>query len=289
MTCTDELGEGRRTRQALALIAGGAAALLLTSAARAQPTSGAPDTFRYRMEVSAPQASEPGVWHAFQGPEGASLVPRSRGTHPEAAFSIMHEEATGGLPFVVLHDQELLTPVWDPEKEYHDGVEVQARSADLVLRDLRWELIRGSSDRRVAGRATDHYVLTASVLMVARPSRGLERLGSDSVRVTSRTDLWIDPALPFSWAPIAVSGSRAVTLGHPVADGGLRTEVAGRLQELGLPLRTQTRITYRPYGDPDFAFGQNARSEVRVTELQPADPPAVPSRFLRYERTSSSQ
>lgn len=289
MTSTHESRRKRRTRGAAALLLTAAAGLLLATAARAQSSSAAPETFRYRMEVTTPKASAPGVWHAFQGPEGASLVSPQRRADPESAFAILHEQVTGGLPYLVLRDQELLSPIWNPEKEYRPGVEVEASSADLVLKGLTWDLIRGSSDRRVAGRATDHYVLTASMTMVARPSRAFQGLGTDSVRVTSRTDLWVDPTLPFSWAPMAVSGSRAVTLGHPVASAGLRTQVASRLRELGLALRTQTRVTFDPYGDPDFAFGQNVRSEMRVTELQPAEPPAVPSRFLRYERTSAPQ
>lgn len=266
-----------------------AVALLLAAPAPAQEAADAPRTFRYSMEVTAPQASAPATWHAFQGPEGAALVPPNRRAEPGEAWAIFHEARTGGRPYQVRREDRRLIPVWHPDEEYRPGVEVESGQAILSLRELEWELIRGSSDRRIAGRPTEHHVFTASVMVELRPGPGLGGLGTDSARVVTRTDLWIDPSLPFSWAPFATWGSRALSLGQPVADDHLRREVGPRLREMGLPLRMETRLTYRPFGDPDFAFGQNARTRVRVTEVQPVEPPAVPPRFLRYERMNESQ
>lgn len=275
--------------RAAATAATAAMALLLASPAAAQEAAPAPETFRYSMEVSTPGASAPTVWHVFQGPEGASLIPPSRRAEPGEAWAIVHRARTGGRPYQVRREDRRLIPVWNPEEEYRPGVEVGSGLAILTLRELKWELIRGSSDRRIAGRPTEHYVLTATLEVGLRPAPGLEGLGTDSARVVTRTDLWVDPSLPFSWAPFAAWGSRALSLGEPVADEHLRREAEPRLRELGLPLQMDTRLTHRSSGDLDFAFGQNTRTRVRVTELQPAGPPAVPPRFLRYERTNESQ
>lgn len=284
-----EIRERKVRRRLTALIGAAAAALLLASAARLPAQ--APETFRYSLEVGPPGSGSRGgaTWHVFQGPEGAALVPSRRGASRDTAWAIAHDRVTGGLPYQIHHADGLLTPIWEPESAYRPNVEVSGGRTAMVLRPLTWDLIRGSSDRRVAGRSTEHHVVTASVVLVALPPPALEGLGTDSARVTTRTDLWIDRSLPFSWMPFAVWGNRALTLAQPVADAGLRGEVGPRLRELGLPLRMETRVTVEPYGDPDYAFSESSRSVHRVTDLQPVDPPAVPSRFLRYERRNPSQ
>lgn len=284
-----EMRERKVRRRLTALIGAAAAALLLASAARLPAQ--APDTFRYSLEVGPPGSGSRGAttWHVFQGPEGAALVPSRRGPSRDTAWAVAHDGVTGGLPYQVHHAEGLLTPIWEPESAYRPNVEVQGGRSVMILRRLTWDLIRGSSDRRVAGRPTEHHVVTASMVLVALPPPGFEGLGADSARVTTRTDLWIDRSLPFSWMPFAVWGNRALTLTQPVADAGLRREVGPRLRELGLPLRMETRLTVDPYGDPDVAFAESARSVHRVTDLQPVDPPAVPSRLLRYERRNPSQ
>lgn len=279
----------RRARRIGRRFAGlGLAAALALAAPAPGPGQETPETFRYRMEVMAPGASEPAIWHVFQGPDGVSLVPPSQPPHPLNAWAIIRGEGEDG-PQIVRSEEERLLPVWEPEEEYRSGMTTDARDAIMELRDLTWEIIRGASDRRVAGRPTEHYVLTATMKVVAHPSEGLEGLGADSALVSARTDLWIDRGLRFSWAPFAAWGTRALSLGYSPADAHLRKEALPRLRELGLPLRIQTRLTHREYGDPDFSFGQDARTELVVTDLQPADPPAVASRFLEYARSSESQ
>lgn len=282
MRRSEERNAGRRLA-ALALLS--LLALVLAAIGRAQQAT---ETLRYRVEVTTPGASGPAVWHVYHGPEGAALVPPAQPPHPLNAWAIV-ENGAGAEPLMVQADQEQLVPAWTAESEYSPGATVEGQSATLVLRDLNWEMIRGSSDRRVAGRPTRHYVVTASMKVLARPSRAFENLGPDSTLVTGRTDLWVDPSRPFSWAPFALWGSRALSLEQPVADAHLRRQLGPELAGLGFPLRMQVRLTYREYGDADFTFGNDARTQVVVTDLQPVESPAVPARFLRYTRTNASQ
>lgn len=278
-------GKGRAGRRLAALALVSALALVLAAVGRAQQ---APETLRYRVEVTTPGSAGPAVWHVYHGPDGAALVPPAQPPHPLNAWAIV-ENGARARPLVVRAAREELVPAWSAESEYSPGVTVEGKSAALVLRDLNWDMIRGGSDRTVAGRPTRHYVVTATMKVLARPGPTFENLGQDSTLVTSRTDLWIDPSRPFSWAPIALWGSRALSLENPVADAHLRRQLGPELAGLGFPLRMQVRLTYREYGDADFTFGNDARTQVVVTDLQPAEPPAVPARFLQYSRTSVSQ
>lgn len=248
------------------------------------------DVVRYRVAVRrGGGSSREAVWRVVQGPEVASVfLPAADGRDLAAAWGVTGP-AVDGRPWLVKRARKALVPLWEDGPGYRPGVAADRGRSRVVLRDLDYRFSRGASDRRVAGRRAQHWVLEADVRVVFQP-RGIgRRLGSDSADVHLRTDFWFLREVPFSWAPLTPTGAKPLSVGAGPAARTLRADLEPLFRRLGLPVRTETTERWDPYGTPDLAMPSDSRRGLRVDSLRPASPPAADAGVLRYGRVTSGR
>ncbi|GEM_PF-6445239 len=248
------------------------------------------DVVRYRVAVRrGGGSSREAVWRVVQGPEVASVfLPAADGRDLAAAWGVTGP-AVDGRPWLVKGARRALVPLWEDGPGYRPGVAADRGRSRVVLRDLDYRFWRGASDRRVAGRRAQHWVLETDVRVVFQP-RGIgRRLGSDSADVHLRTDFWFLRDVPFSWAPLTPTGAKPLSVGVEPAARTLRADLEPLFRRLGLPVRTETTERWEPYGTPDLAMPSDSRRGLRVDSLRPASPPAADAEVLRYGRVTAGQ
>lgn len=257
--------------------------------ARADTVPELGDVVRYRVAVRRGGRPREAVWRVVQGPEVASVfLPAADGRDLAAAWGVTGP-AVDGRPWLVKRARKALVPLWEDGPGYRPGVAADRGRSRVVLRDLDYRFSRGASDRRVAGRRAQHWVLEADVRVVFQP-RGIgRRLGSDSADVHLRTDFWFLREVPFSWAPLTPTGAKPLSVGAGPAARTLRADLEPLFRRLGLPVRTETTERWEPYGTPDLAMPSDSRRGLRVDSLRPTSPPAADAGVLRYGRVTSGR
>lgn len=208
------------------------------------------------VEGPTPERADTSSWGVIQGPELALLTPPGRARVPENAVLYVGP-ATGGVAARVDREGERFVPIWPPpapgDPTDMDGISVR--------------LHRRAPDRRIEGRTADHYTFQAVIRNV--PDGTPERQ-----RATVVVDLWVLPDLPFSWAPFAALGARAL----PAMDPRLHAALASHLPELGLPARMETSVLVEridPEGEQIVASMERGRV-VFLSDLRRSDPPPRP-------------
>lgn len=246
------------------------------------------DYVRYEVAVRPDGGSREVVWRVVQGPDVASLFSPSRGVSDLGAAWALSGPAVGGRPWLVKGDRRTLVPMWEEGPSYRPGVTASRGRARTVVRDLDYRFSRGASDRAVAGRRAQHWVLEADLRVIFEP-RGFGRgLGADSADVHLRTDFWFLRGVPFSWAPFAATGVEPLSVGLDPVTRLLREDLESRFRRLGLPVATETCERWEPFGTPDVAIPSDSRRRSRVRRLEPASPPAADPGVLDYERVTEA-
>lgn len=124
----------------------------------------------------------------------------------------------------------LFVPRWPPGKSADDAQGWASYGHAITYRSFSVSVERGKHDRKIDGRQTRHYILTAD--FANRDDRDMDGVFSQ-VHIT--TDLWVYPDAPFSWVPFDTAG----VYGDPRLDAAM----LDKLSDLGLVMRAETRYS----------------------------------------------
>lgn len=247
------------------------------------------EVVRYEVVVQPEGGDRETVWRVVQGADVATLLsPGREGYDLKDAWAVSGP-AVGGRPWLVKSRRKSLVPLWEDGPAYRPGMATESGRSRTVLRGLDYRFTRGASDRTVAGRRAQHWVLEADLRVIFQPRAFGRGLGADSAEVHLRTDFWFLRDVPFSWAPLSATGVDALSLGQGPADRLLRDDLDPRFRRLGLPVATETREQWEPFGTPDVAIPSDARRRSRVRGLEKASPPAANPEVLEYGRVEPGQ
>ncbi len=276
------------TARFLGLLA--AAALTAIPAAAQEPVE---PPFSYVLEVQ--MGGEPGgEWAVTQGPELG--VARWSGEEGAGDVALVAGPAVGGGPAEPMRQMGgILAFLFDPARDFGPGYRKTSTfgSGIAIVDSVALELERGTDDRRIEGRATEHHRLAARIHWRHRTGDGTETPVVDR----GAADLWFAPDLPFSWLPLGVHPTRPGTVlplsfWWPEAVDAALARHGGRLQELGLLVGARTRDETRPASDPEGEVqlvGVELESSLSVRDVRPIDEAPDAAAYVDLARVPRSR
>lgn len=185
----------------------------------------------------------------------------------EYELRILSGPALYGMPHTIEDEWGVLVPAIGDAPDVEGDEPVLSSGTAMAYDSIRWELRRGDRDESIAGRDTEHWVLTIDAWGVQSPGGDREML----VRNTGRGDLWFDPSLVFSAVPFAVARNSGFPLGVQDRAAALHVlhQALPELRERGLLLRaelSETGLAHVEGMDQPMEVGPN-ESTLRVDEV----------------------